>query len=407
MDKNFYLGLECIECGKFYETDTLTSCETCGGILTGKYDLDNVKIDLNHRTESIWQFRNLFPPVSDANVTSLNEGWTPYIRVNSYGRHIGADNLWCKLEGQNPSGSFKDRVGSLEVSLVKEWGKEGVFTASSGNAAAALSAYAARAGIKSLLLVREDSPISKLGQISMYDPVIIRVRNLFSTKQTLFRALEKVQEALPRWHNGFVWAMFNPLSLDALKTIAYEMASQEVPEYVFVPTAGGDLLYGIYKGFSELFELGLVDKIPRMIPVQGTNANPLVQAIAKNLDSVVDTETADTIAGALKVNFGAQHPLIAVRKSKGFGISVSDNEIIEAQRDIAKKEGIFSEISSSTALAAVRKSISEGRIGRDETVAAIITGNGFKDYLPAFKSAEQVTLLKSVDELSEKIGSLV
>ncbi|HKJ96660.1 MAG TPA: pyridoxal-phosphate dependent enzyme [Thermoplasmataceae archaeon] len=407
MSGNSYEGLVCLECGKAYDSTTLSVCESCGGILTGRYNLDDVEIDLKNRGRSIWHFKDLFPPVSPENITSLNEGWTPYVEAKSYGKEIGASNLWCKLEGQNPSGSFKDRVGSMEVSLVKEWHKEGIFTASSGNAAAAISTYAARGGIKSLLLVREDSTISKLGQISMYDPTIIRVRNLFSTKDSLFKALQKVQEALPTWHNGFVWAPFNPLALDALKTVAYEIAATHTPDYIIVPTAGGDLLYAIFKGFSELKELGLVDSIPKMVPVQGAGANPLVQAIDRKLDSVEDTETADTIAGALRVNFGANHPLMAVKGSGGFGITVTDAEIMDAQKEIAKREGIFSEMSSATALAAVKRAISDGRIRGDETVSAMITGNGFKDYVPRFTSAEQVTLMNSVDELSEKIKGLV
>lgn len=406
MTDNAFKGLVCLECGKLHDSMTLVNCPSCGGILTGDYDLKNVKVDLN-KGESIWQFRSLFPPISEENITTMGEGWTPYVKADSYGKLIGADDLWCKLEGMNPSGSFKDRVGSLEISLVKEWGKKGIFTASSGNAAAAVSAYAARGGLKSLLLVREDSTISKLGQISMYGPTIIRVRNLFSTKDTLFTALNKVQEALPGWHNGFVWALLNPLALDGLKTVAYEIGSTNVPDYIFVPTAGGDLLYGIYKGFEELKKLGLTDKVPRMVAVQGDGASPLVQALDKGLDYVPDTETADTVAGALRVNFGAKHPLIAVKKTGGFGISVSDNEILKAQKEVAKSEGIFAETSSSTALAAVKKSISSGKVPRDAKIAVILTGSGFKDYTPPFQSIEDIALMDSVDELSKKINELV
>ncbi len=407
MSGNAYIGLQCIACGKVHDNELLKECPSCGGILTGKYDLERADIKLEKRGESIWQFKDLLPPVAPQNIVSLNEGWTPYVKAKSYGESIGSEDLWCKLEGQNPSGSFKDRVGSMEVSLAREWNREGIFTASSGNAAAAVSAYAARGGMKSLLLVREDSTISKLGQISMYDPTIVRVRNLFSTKQSLFRALERVQEALPRWQNGFVWALFNPLALDALKTIAYEIATKNVPDYVFVPTAGGDLLYGIYKGFKELRELGLVESIPRMVAVQGEEASPLVQALDRNMQTVADTDKADTIAGALRVNFGAEHPLMAVRDSQGFGIGVSDSEIMNAQKEVARREGIFPEMSSATALAAVKKAIAEGRVKSDDKVAAVITGNGFKDYVPRFSSIEQVPLMNSVEELSEKLSGMV
>lgn len=405
MPENSYQGLVCISCGKIHDGFQETTCKSCGGLLTGLYGLDNSEIDLSAKS-GIWQFRNMFPPVSEKNITSMGEGWTPYIKAGAYGKATGADDLWLKLEGLNPSGSFKDRVASLEISLLREWGKNGVFTASSGNAAAAISAYAARAGLKCLLLVREDSTASKLGQISMYDPTIVRVRGLFETKQRLFQALESVQKALPDWHNGFVWAPFNPLALDALKTVAYEIATVNVPDYVFVPTAGGDLLYGIFKGFTELRKMGYIEKVPSMVAVQGAGANPLVQAIEKDMDSVADTETADTVAGALRVNFGEVHPLEAIKKTGGFGISVSDEEIINAQRELAKQDGVFAEMSSAAAAAAVKKAISNGTVKHDDKIAAILTGSGFKDYRPGFSSIDHIPLMSSVDELAKKIREL-
>lgn len=399
MEKNLFEGLECISCHAIFEDPELQSCTECGGILTGKYLLENMRIDIKTRGQSIWQFKSLFPKVSERNITSMGEGWTPYVRAEKYGNSIGLKHLMCKIEGSNPSGSFKDRAASLEISLAKEWNKDGIFTASSGNAASAIAAYSSRAGLKSLILVREDSTISKLGQISMYGPDLIRVRNLFSTKQTLFHNLARLQEFLPRWRNGFIWAPFNPLLVDALKTISFEIASVKIPDYIFIPTAGGDLLYGVYKGFEELKTMGLIDTLPRMVVVQGEGASPTVEAVRKNLDEVEDTDSSNTIAGALRVNFGASHALSAVKKTHGFGVTVNDGEILEAQYKLAKKEGIFSEISSVSTLAAIEKSIHEGKISQDHTVCAILTGNGFKDYYPAFKELSEVPLYKSVEEL--------
>ena len=222
------------------------------------------------------------PPIEDENVVSMGEGFTPLIQAERYGASIGSDNLWCKMEGQNPSGSFKDRAASLGLSLAKQWEKEGVFTASSGNAAAAIAAYSARAGIKCLVLIREDSTASKLGQISMYGPLLLRVREIFRTKETLARALDLTQAALPTWLNHFIWAPYNPLLVDAFKSIAYEIvadAREDLPDYIFVPTAGGDLLYGIFKGFSEMKTLGILNQIPKMVVTQGKNAAPTVLAV--------------------------------------------------------------------------------------------------------------------------------
>jgi len=302
----------------------------------------------------------------------------------------------------------RSRTEQLLWGFHLQWtGKPGVFTASSGNAAAAISAYAARAGIKCLVLIREDSTPSKLGQISMYGANLLGVREIFHSQQTLARALDLTQDALPKWLNHFVWAPYNPLLIDGLKTIAYEIASDclnsELPDYIFVPTAGGDLLYGIFKGFQELKQRGAVDKIPRMVVAQGLNSSPTVAAIESGSNNVPETEKADTVAGALRVNFGTEHTLVAVRQSKGFGVAVSDDEIISAQRKIAASEGIFTEVSSATALGGVEKSINDGRVRKDEKILAILTGSGFKDYSPPFKDISLVPLAES----SEKIPAIL
>lgn len=406
MEKNLFEGLECTSCNAFFENPELQSCPKCGEILTGRYLLEDSRLDLNTKGKSIWQFKSLFPKVSEKNIISLGEGWTSYVKAENYGKSIGLKHLMCKIEGSNPSGSFKDRAASLEISLAKEWNKDGIFTASSGNAAAAIAAYSARGGLRSLILVREDSTISKLGQISMYGPDLIRVRGLFANKQTLFQNLAIVQESLPKWRNGFIWAPFNPLLVDALKTISFEIASGTVPDYVFVPTAGGDLLFGIYKGFLELKTIGLIDTIPKMVVVQGEGANPTVEAVKKNLDKVEDTDSSNTLAGALRVNFGASHALNAIKRTDGFGVTVNDGEILDAQQKLAKKEGIFAEISSVSTLAAIEKSVKAGKISEDQTVCAILTGNGFKDYYPAFREASEVPLYKSVKELADGITGL-
>jgi threonine synthase len=377
--------------------------------LTGKYDLEGKKFDLRSGRKSIWQFSDLLPPVDTNRMVSMGEGWTPLIPAEKYGKSVGSSGLWSKVEGENPSGSFKDRVASLGISLALSWGKKGVFTASSGNAAAAISAYAARAGLECLVLIREDSTPSKLGQIAMYGCKLLRVRGIFQSQQTLARTLEITQKALPSWQNHFVWAPYNPLLIDALKTIAYEIAADcedsELPDYVVVPTAGGDLLYGIFKGFQELQTTGMISKIPRMIVAQGLHADPTVEAVEAGLDRVLETETADTVAGALRVNFGADHSLVAVRESRGFGMAVSDEEILRAQREIASMEGIFTEISSATALAAVSKAINSGRIQKEDKVVAILTGLGFKDYRPPFNDLSSVPFAENIDSVPSKLKS--
>ena len=399
MEKSRFIGLECIRCGEIFSDLQVTVCRTCGDVLTGKYDLTGLEININEQKHSIWNYAPVLPPVLPENQISLDEGDTPYIRLENYGSTIGAGNIWAKLEGCNPSGSFKDRAASIEVSLAKQWKCAGIFTASSGNAAAALAAFAARARLKCLILVREDSTISKLEQISAYNPRIVRVKKLFTNKQTLMESLKRVETLLPGWRNGFVWAPFNPLAADGVKIISYEISSKKVPDYVFVPTAGGDLLFSIFKGFSELKNMNLIDKMPKIVTVQGDNASPLVQALERNLDHVEETGAPSTIAGALRVNFGANHAIKAVKESGGFGISVSDREIENAQRNLAKLDGIFAETSSAAALAGVEKAIRNRRIEKDATISVILTGTGFKEYQFNQSELKGIELLDSVNDL--------
>ncbi len=393
-------------CKSTYPVRTHSRCKKCGAVLDARYDLAGWDFASAIRVrDSIWQFRDLMPPLSDENIVTLSEGWTPLVEARRYGKSIGSENLWCKLEGQNPSGSFKDRAASLGLSLTREWGKKGVFIASSGNAAAAVSAYAARAGVGCLVLIREDSTPSKLGQIAMYGAKLLRVRDIFESKESLERALNLTQEALPEWLNHFIWSPYNPLLVDGLKTIAYELTAEfgrdGLPDYIFVPTAGGDVLYGIYKGFTELKEAGVVDKLPGMVAVQGKDSSPTVTAIETGTEKVPEGGKAETIAGALRVNFGTEHALVAVRNSKGFGVALSDEEILSAQREVARLDGIFTEVSSATALAGISKAIRDGKIKKDQRALAILTGFGFKDYYPPFKDISLVPLAESPDRIPQ------
>ena len=404
---NRFLGLVCMKCNKKFALETHSRCTRCGGILSANYDTrGSFPRAQNELPRSIWHFRDFFPPVKEASIVSIGEGWTSLVRTPRYGERQGIKNLWCKLEGQNPSGSFKDRIASLGLSLAKQWKKKGVFTASSGNAAAAIAAYSARAAIPCLILIREDASASKLGQISMYGPRLLRVRDLFKTQATLTNALSLTQKSLPGWLNHFVWSPFNPLLVDALKTIAYEIAlsSVELPEHVFVPVAGGDLLFGVFKGFKELREMGVIERIPKIVAVQGRGAAPTVSALESGAKKIAETEKAETVAGALRVNFGGEHALDAVYESEGFGISVSDQEIVSAQREVAKLEGIFCELSSATSLAAVSKALRNGRISKEEPAVAILTGSGFKEYSPAFKDTSKVPLATSPERIPDVLG---
>ena len=404
---NRFESLACLNCGRRYPTDTHTRCTKCNGILEAQYRLDG-RFPTDVRERSMWDFADFLPPIQEKSIVSLGEGWTPYVDAPTFARRVGLRSVWCKIEGCNPAGSFKDRAASLGLSLARGWKRKGVFTASDGNAAAAISAYSARARMKCLVLIADDTPTQKLAQIMMYSPILLRVRGIYRSLSSLEAALAQTQEILPDWLNHFIWAPFNPLLVDAFKTIAYEIAlSQKVPDCIFIPVAGGDLLSGLYKGFQELQKMGQLQRPPRLVAVQGEGADPTVQAIEKGLDKVKETAPARTIAGALRVNFGAEHSITAVRKSGGFGISVSDGQIMKAQKEIARDEGIFCEISSAVALAAISKALDLGKIARDETTAAILTGTGLKDYPVTGDDISRIPISKDVSSLSTTLEGML
>ena len=396
-------SLACMRCATVHPPDTHSRCLKCGGILETKYNLQGDFPVGAHRT-SIWSFSDFLPPIQRENVVSLGEGWTPYLDGPKLARRLGLKSVKCKLEGTNPTGSFKDRAASLGISLARQWGKKGVFTASDGNAGAAASAYSAPAGIKCLVMLSEDVPASKVQQIAMYTPFALRVGGLYKSLSSLESGLAEAGKLLPDWLNMFSWAPFNPLLVDANKTVAYEIAlSKSLPDFVFVPTAGGDLLYGLYKGFSELRHMGLIERIPSLVAVQGEGADPSVKAIEKGEDVVRETNPPRTVAGALRINFGAEHTIKAVKETRGFGISVSDDSILEAQKELAREEGILCEISSAVGIAAIKKAVNQGKISKDQTTAAMLTGFGLKD-LPS--GGPHIPLVQLSSGLSSAVTAL-
>jgi threonine synthase len=404
---NRFESLACGNCGTTYLADTHSRCAKCKGILEARYRLDG-RFPTDAKKKSIWDFADFLPPVEEHNVVSLGEGWTPYVESQNFARRVGARQVWCKLEGCNPTGSFKDRAASLGITLATQWGKKGVFAASDGNAGAAISAYSARAGMKCLVLISDDAPAQKLAQTMMHSPILLRVKGLYESASSLGSALAQAQSVLPDWMNHFIWAPFNPLLVEPYKTIAYEIAlTDDVPDCIFVPVAGGELLSGLFRGFRELHEMGQIEKVPRLVAVQGKGADPIVQAIEKGLDKVAETGPPVTVAGALRVNFGAEHPIKAVRGSSGFGISVTDEQIMNAQRDIAREEGIFCEVSSAVAIAAIGEALDLGKMGHDETAAAILTGAGLKDYPTSLAELSPVPLAENVSSLSEVLEKMI
>lgn len=334
--------------------------------------------------EGIWKYGNRLPAVSADNRISLGEGGTPLIKSTRIGREIGLDNLYFKLESLNPTGSYKDRISALGVSLAKERGRVACTGTTSGNAGGSIAAYAARAGLAYNVYVQENIVASKLDPMIVHRASITKVKGFGFSPEVGNRVFARVAEnAL---HNN--WEMlvtayaFAPQAMEAVKTIAYELAENGAADAdaVFVPVGGGGLLTGIYRGYCDLQQEGAIGRLPKFAVCQSTGCANVAKAWKLGLDSPVEGASTARISGIQVPNppDGVQ-ALQALRDSDGFAEALLDEETWHWQEELAVKEGIFCEPAGAIALAGAVQAYKEGRIGREDRVVCIVSGAGYKD----------------------------
>lgn len=325
---------------------------------------------------------------------TLGEGDTPLLEAPRLGAALGLGHLWLKNEGRSATGSFKDRGAVVALALARELGARGTLTASSGNAASAVAAYSAAAGLECLVLVGPGSVPNKLQQVLAYGAQILVVQDLFRTQDGLLELLEAVSQRLDRLL-VFFWALSNPYTIEGMKTIAYELFSQtggELPDAVVVPTGGGDLYTGIWRGFCDLRRVGLIDRVPRMLAAQAAGAAPLAQAVAAGSSRVAQLDRVNTVASGIRVAFTGEHALRALRESDGAVVSVPDESILAMQSRLATQTGLWVEPTAATGLAAVPRFLEQGALRPEDRVVCILTGAGYKDVPPEAR-AEVESLL--------------
>ncbi|WP_019122123.1 threonine synthase [Brevibacillus massiliensis] len=372
--------LRCIGCGTEYPLLPYYTCPGCDGLLDVCYDYQALKDHLQQRTEAF--SGELLLPVAPQKLISLGEGRTPLVKANRLAQRLGLKNLWLKCESANPTGSFKDRPISVGVSKAVEFGFRQVVVASSGNAAAAVAAYCARAGLAATILVPESTPAEKVKQTAAYGARVLKVPGPYS--QSFHRAKEMAdREQMFNLTTTFL----NPYTVEGDKMIAFELWEQmnrSGPDVICVPFGAGPVLAGIWKGFVELRELGMANVLPRIAGIQAAGCNPVARAFQAGR-SIVEPQTAPrTIAGGIGDGLDGYaqdgtYTLQKIRESSGFALDVSDRQILEAQAWLAKDEGILAEPSAAAGVAGLAKSLQTGQIGNRETVAVILTGNGLKD----------------------------
>lgn len=371
--------LVCVHCGAVYAPDQiLYNCRSCGHLLAVQYDLDTISVDRktwNQRPLSVWRYRELLPVIGEP--VTLQEGGTPLYHLKKLGKEMGLPHLYAKHEGMNPSGSFKDRGMTVGVSMAIQLGMKSVACASTGNTSASLAVYGARAGIPVVVLLPAGKvAIGKVAQALMHGAKVISIRGNFD------RALEMVHE-LCLSEGLYLLNSINPYRLEGQKTIGFEVVDQlgGVPDRFVLPVGNAGNISAVYKGLREFESLGFIDRLPMMTGIQAAGSAPVVRAIREGLAIVEPEMSPETVATAIRIGapVNAEKALVAIRETGGTAESVTDEEILCMQRDLARKEGIGVEPASAASVAGIRKLAEQGMLDRDETIVCVVTGHLLKD----------------------------
>ncbi len=379
---SYIKGLKCRECRREYSIKPVHVCEFCFGPLEVVYDYEEIKKSLNRREiegrpKTMWRYRELLPLESEPSV-GRNVGFTPLIKAERLGRALGVKELYLKNDAVNhPTLSFKDRVVSVAVSKAKEFGFEVVSCASTGNLANSVAALAAEGGLESFIFVPHDLEQGKILGTLIYGTNLIGITGSYDEVN---RLCSEIAENY-RW--AFVNINIRPFYAEGSKTFGYEIAEQmgwKVPRHVVVPMAGGSLITKIWKGFNELKLIGLLDGVDtRIHGAQASGSNPIVAAFKEGIDWI-KPQRPKTIAKSLAIGNPADgfYALKTIRESGGSAEDVSDEEIVEAMKLLARTEGIFTETAGGVTVGVTKKLIDQGIIPRDESILISITGNGLK-----------------------------
>jgi threonine synthase len=385
------LKLKCAKCGREYDLEKkVCLCENRDdGRLDIIYDYETVKHLFKSKrkgnSDGIWRYRELLPIDQERAMITLGEGDTPLIKAERLARELGMTGLYLKDETGNPTGSFKDRSMAVGVSKALEFDVSTVVTASSGNAAAALAAYSARAGLACYAFVPENAPQEKVSQILLYGANVFRTRRDSASGDPTIRALRIAVDEFG-WYPCPSFGPFNPYQVEGPKTISYELVEQlrgNSPDWIMIPVGAACLLAGIWKGFRDLYALGMINELPRLVAVQPSGNAPLVKAF-KHASTVFEKEhfrKTHTIADALSDPFpwDGDAGLAALKDTKGLAEEVSDKELLDAEKLLASKEGLFASPSGVAGLAGLRKLRNAGVIDGKDTVVVLVTDTGFKN----------------------------
>ena len=382
--------LQCSLCGKRFEAgQPLNLCE-CGGPLLVRYDLEKARKNwsrewLDGAPSNMWRYAPVLPVSRPECIVTLGEGLTPLVRTKRLGAKLGANQLWIKDEGLNPTGSFKARGLSCAVSMALELGITKLAIPSAGNAASAMAAYAAAAGMEAHIFMPRDVPQSNYIECRSFGAKVILVDGLISDCARIVCE----RKASEGWFD--VSTLKEPYRIEGKKTMGYEVAEQlgwELPDAIFYPTGGGVGLIGMWKAFEEMEAIGWIgSRRPKMIAVQAEGCRPVVRAFEEGKPRSDFWQGAQTVAAGLRVPkpLGDFLILEAVRASGGCAIAVSDRDLLDAGIQLATEEGMFVAPEGAACVAALSRLLSSGFLKADERIVIYNTGSGLK-YLEAYST---------------------
>ena len=398
--------LECSLCQEKHASDQIQNLCSCGGPLLVRYDLDAIKkswsrAEVSQGPNSMWRYAPILPPEPDS-IVSLGEGMTPLVHTKRLGSSIGASDLWIKDEGLNPTGSFKARGLSCAVSMARQLGVRKLAIPSAGNAASALAAYAAAAGMEAYIFMPADVPQANYIECKAFGASVTLVDGLISDCAKLVAA----GAASHGWYD--VSTLKEPYRIEGKKTMGYEVAEQfdwRLPDAIFYPTGGGVGMIGMWKAFEEMETLGWIGpRRPKMIAVQVEGCQPVVRAFEQGEKRSQFWENASTVAAGLRVPkpLGDFLILDAVRASGGTAIAVSDADLLDAGIRLAREEGIFAAPEGAACVAALERLLASGFLKPAERVVIYNTGAGLK-YLEAYATR----FPRSGSGEQDKLGGLI
>jgi threonine synthase len=402
--------LRCITCGNPESPDGVAyRCSKCGDPLEIVIDTKRVREAVrsgiwSRRPISVWRYKEALPIRDESKIVTLAEGGTHLHRCDRLAERLGLRTLYVKNEGENPTGSFKDRGMTVGVTRAAELGARTLMCASTGNTSASLAAYSAKAGVRCVVLVPAGNVAQgKMAQAIAHGAQILQVRGNFDAAMGLVQQLSLVHPEI------YLLNSINPFRIEGQKTAAYEIVDQlggGTPDRVIIPVGNAGNITAYWKGFNELLDLGVPITLPKMTGVQARGASPIARAIMEGKDRIVPEDRPETVATAIRIGSPVnwKRAIRAIRESGGTAEAVSDEEILESQRLLARLEGIFVEPASASSIAGLSKLLADGKVDRGETVVCVTTGHGLKDPEAASRGFVAQVIDASVESIEHALG---